>query len=46
MMEAFAVWASFYSNQWSVTGPAKSVVCVSCLWESVYKRSIAVYQKE
>ena len=43
MVDAFAVWVILHSNQWSTTGPLKAVVC---LWESVYKRSLAAYQKE
>ena len=46
-VEAFAVWAIFYSNQWSTTGPPNAVVYAVVyelwyeLWENAYKRSLA-----
>ena len=34
------------SSQCSTTGVTKAVVCVTCLWDNAYKRTLAANRKE
>ena len=34
-------WAISHSSQCPSTGVTKAVVCVSCLWDDAYKRTLA-----